>query len=192
LGRPRSEKANVVERIPWLMRIGQGILAALCILIGLLASQLFSIIGYNFAIPNLLFLGGVMFFVSVLVVSVIRRFDTQKSRIVETWGCGIHSLTSKTEYSATGFSEPIITIFSDIYRPKRISSLSYFDKSRSVVKAGSVEVTLVQFFEEFLYLPVVRLVQSVAKMVAKLENDNSNTYVLYVFLIILFVFLVLG
>jgi NADH:ubiquinone oxidoreductase subunit 5 (subunit L)/multisubunit Na+/H+ antiporter MnhA subunit len=194
LGVARSDKAKVIERVPWLMRIGQGILAAGCILLGLLAYYLFVFLGYSFPvpIPNLLVVGLVIVIVSLGVVGTIYKTGSRQKRSGEPWGCGIPFLSSKTQYSAMGFSEPIVTIFRTIYRTKKQSKVQYFDRREAIVQGGHAEIKLIKFFEEYLYMPVVRLISRISVLIARLENDNSNTYVLYVFLIVLFIFILLG
>ena len=192
LGVERSEKSRVKEHVPFLMRVGQGILASLCIVLGLFASFIFTALGYSFPIPNMLIIGSVMVLLYIGIFGVIHSQGTQKQRISETWGCGYPTLGPQTEYSASGFSEPLVTIFRDIYRTKKHSELRYFDDKKSIVKDGTVEIKLIKFFEEYLYNPVIRLVQRFSKAIARIENDNFNTYILYLFIVLFIILFFLG
>ncbi|MCA9477361.1 MAG: hypothetical protein KC563_16380, partial [Nitrospira sp.] len=39
-----------------------------------------------------------------------------QSRSYKTWGCGLN-VTSRMEYTATGFAQPIKRMFSTVYQP---------------------------------------------------------------------------
>lgn len=194
LGVERSEKSRVKEHVPNLMRIGQGILALLCILLGLFSYYIFTFLGYSFSVflPNMLLIGLVMFGTYIGIFIIIYTQSTHKQRISDTWGCGYTILGPKTEYSASGFSEPLVTIFRDIYRTKKHSELRYFDNKKSIVKDGTVEIKLIRFFEEYLYKPIIILVERFSKIIAQLENDNFNTYILYLFIALFIILFFLG
>ena len=57
---------------------------------------------------------------AALTYVVLYFTASREVRISETWGCGAKSQPSTTEYTGHGFSEPIDTIFSSIYRTKKI------------------------------------------------------------------------
>ena len=194
LGLERSKKSVVHENIPRLMRLGQSILALGCIILGFGSYYIFEYFGHDFSayIPNLLIFSIPLSIISVALFFVLKEFASPKSSVSETWGCGLNSLSSKTQYTPTGFSEPIMTIFKDIYRTKKISKIQYHDLSNSIVKSGSVELRLLVFFEIYIYNPIIGFFSRLSKIVSSMENDNANTYLLYVFITILFLFVLLG
>ena len=192
LGVARTEKSRVVETVPNLMRLGQGILAVFCIVLGLFSSDLLGLLGYRIAIPNMLLIGIPLLLATVLISVFFRYTSNRTKHAGETWGCGILFQHPTMEYTPTGFSEPVFNIFTTIYRTKKNSRLVYFDKQNSIVRSGSVDLKLIRFFEEYLYNPIVMVVKEISRLVASLENDNSNTYILYVFLGIFIIFLLFG
>jgi formate hydrogenlyase subunit 3/multisubunit Na+/H+ antiporter MnhD subunit len=192
LGLERTKKSQVKETVPFLMRLGQSFLALGCIILGLSSYYIFEYFGYEFNIPNMLLLALPLLVTFFLLVLFLRIFTNQKKVIGETWGCGLNSLSASTQYTPTGFSEPIMTIFKDIYRTKKESQFVYHDDSNSIVKNGFVELKLLVFFEIYLYDPIIKFFNRFSKLIAKLENDDANTYLLYVFLTIILLFVMLG
>lgn len=180
LSLPRSENARKAREAPLFMLLGPAIMAALCILTGVFSLQLFQLAGYNIEIPNLLLLGILLLLFSAFVF-IAMRITATKTRRSETWGCGLIAQNEKMEYTASGFSEPIVTIFKPIYRTHKQSERTFFDTHNTIFKSGFAEIRLVKFFEEYLYMPIARTVNSASVLVASLQNGNLNTYMLYVF-----------
>jgi len=114
------------------------------------------------------------------------------ARISETWGCGIPALNSSMEYSSAGFSEPLVMIFKSIYRTKIVHKPQYFDMHESLFKNGKVEIRLLRVFEEYLYTPPAYAIDSISKMVSKLQNGKLDSYVLYAFIAVIILILVTG
>ena len=65
------------------------------------------------------------------------------------------------EETASGFSEPIVTIFKPIFQTKTYAEKQYYDKHNVLFKFGFAEIKLMKFFEEYLYLPVANFVMKV-------------------------------
>jgi hypothetical protein len=126
-----------------------------------------------------------------LAVLAVRRTDS-KVRISETWGCGIHRQTSKMEYTASGFSEPIITIFSPVFRTRKSIRRVFADNDKSIVTSGSGEIHTLQFFEERIYQPIAQFVKGIASFVSRLHNVDLDAYVLYIFTVIVIILLAIG
>ena len=191
LAMPRSKKAADAKEVPLAMLIGPGILAAACIVLGVFSSQIFSWMGFSLPIPNMLFIGAILLFTFIIAYLVLRATATSKSRVSETWGCGIISQHSTMEYTASGFSEPIVTIFKSIYRTKKTSNRTFHDKKNAVFKEGTADIHLFKIFEKYLYLPVAAFVERLSKGVARLQNGDPDAYLLYSFIGILLVLLFL-
>ena len=114
----------------------------------------------------------------------------KKERIVETWGCGFPVQNSKMEYTASGFSEPIVTILKSIFRTQKKSERTYFEEENVIFKSGKAEIHLMNFFEEYLYLPVANFVRKVALMVNNVQRGDVDLQVAFAFATI-FVFLLI-
>lgn len=191
LAMPRSEEAFQAREVSVSMRIGPGIIAVACVILGVFSYQILGAIGFRLPVPDLLPVSLITGAVIGLAAIAVRR--TRASvRIGETWGCGIHSQTSRMEYTASGFSEPIITIFSPIYRTKKSLSRIFADKDKAVIAGGTGEIHTLQFFEEKIYLPAARLVQRIAAWVSRLHNADMDAFVLYSFLVIVIILIAAG
>jgi len=119
-----------------------------------------------------------------LVVLVVLRLRKSASRSVDTWACGLPGLTGRMQYTATSFSKPLRSVFAAVYRPERKMDFDppgepYFPAS---ISYRSVRTTS---FEKTLYRPVVDLVVAVARQLRRLHTGNIQTYLLYIFLVIL-------
>ncbi|MEK6900023.1 MAG: proton-conducting transporter membrane subunit, partial [Nanoarchaeota archaeon] len=194
---PRSEEAAHAKEAPFSMIAGPAILAILCAFLGIFSFQIFSFIGkrigYSFPIPNLLWVTASLLLFALLTIILIKTFSSTKSRVSETWGCGILSQNGKMEYTASGFSEPIITIFSSIYRTKKINERKFNDFHNANFKEGHAEIKLMKFFEEYLYLPIVKALRFVSSYLYSLQNKvDVNSYIIYSFITIILLMIFAG
>jgi hydrogenase-4 component B len=189
---PRSEKSRLAKEVRKPMLLGPTIPAALCVLTGLFSKQLLSLAGWEIEFPDLLLLGLLLGLIYAALFLAVRSKETVPARTSETWGCGIPSLAPYMEYSSAGFSEPLVMIFKSIYRTKIVHRAEYFDKQESLFKNGNVEIRLVRFFEEYLYIPPARAVEGFSKYVSKLQNGKLDSYVLYAFLAVIVLIIATG
>ena len=127
---------------------------------------------------------------SVMLVSlVINNFDKfRKARIEETWNCGT-VLTSKMEYTATSFSNPIRIMFRAIFQPSRETKIEFVLKpyfARHIKSKGTIK----PFFEDNLYRPSLKFFLKLADKVTALQSGSIHLYLGYIFatLVILLVF----
>lgn len=192
LATPRSEKSRLAKEVRKPMLIGPAVPAAFCILGGLFSKQLLSLAGWEIEFPDLLLLGLLLGLIYAALFALIHTKETSPSRNSETWGCGIPTLAPYMEYSSAGFSEPLVMIFKSIYRTKIVHRAEYLDRQESLVKNGNVEIRLVRFFEEYLYIPPARAIDSISKYVSKLQNGKLDSYVLYAFLAVIVLIIATG
>lgn len=181
LALPRSEESGNAGEVPFAMLAGPALLAGACVLIGLLATQIFALAGYTVPIPDMLLIGVLLLVMVACTYGVLYFAAPGSVRISETWGCGMPAQQPMTEYSGHGFSEPIDIIFSTIYRTRIRNDRSYFDAAGCLFREGTAEIRLLKVFEEYLYLPVARVSCRVADAISKIHNGCLDTYLLYVF-----------
>jgi hydrogenase-4 component B len=87
------------------------------------------------------------------------------------------------EYTASGFSQPIVRIFKPIYRTTEHSEIKYHDDKNTIVSGGKADIVLVKFFEEFFYMPIVSLVVRISNFLSRIQNViEPDSYILYIFL----------
>ncbi len=184
LAHPRSHEAEEAREVPAAMLIGPGILALLCMVLGIFSYQILSAAGYNLPVPDLLPVGIMMAVFLGLTLAVVALAGTRRSRVTETWGCGLISQNPRMEYTASGFSEPILTIFRPIYRTTKLSQRRFSDAGEAIFRSGLVEIKTFKFFEEKLYAPIAGFVQRLSTKVAGIQDVDLDTHILYAFITI--------
>jgi hydrogenase-4 component B len=192
LAMPRSEKAQNAREVPKMMLIGPAILALLCVFLGIFSFQIFQWLGYPVPIPNLLWISLILIVFLILSVVFIRVLTGGKIRRADTWSCGLPAPDSQTEYTASGFSEPILTFFKPIYKTQKVMERNFWDKYHSVFKNGRGEIKVMKIFEEKLYLPVVRAVRFISDKVSSAQNVDLDTFILYSFITIIILIIIVG
>jgi hydrogenase-4 component B len=192
LASPRSKKAREARDVPWPMIAGPALIAAACIILGIFSLQIFNQLGFMLPIPDLLIIGLSLVALLFIIWLFVRLTANRKTRTNETWGCGILSQNSSMEYTASGFSEPILTIFRPIYRTRKSSDRTFHDSANSVFKNGFAEVHTFKFFEERIYLPVARFVLRLSNFISNLHDVDLDTYILYAFTAIIILILATG
>ncbi len=174
------------------MLAGPAILAAACVILGVFAYQILTAFGYVLPIPDLFLVSVLLLIMAALTYVVLYFTASREVRISETWGCGAKSQPSSTEYTGHGFSEPIVTIFSSIYRTKKAGTKTWSDQHDCIFAEGTAEIRLLKFFEEYLYLPIARGATRSARVISRMQNGCLDTYLLYVFIAVVAVILFLG
>ncbi|MFA5879183.1 MAG: proton-conducting transporter membrane subunit [Candidatus Margulisiibacteriota bacterium] len=194
---PRSKKAKVASEAPFSMLFAQGILAFLCIILGIFSFQILGFIANKLHVklflPNLLFITFFFFILLLIIFIVMRIFASKKVRVDETWGCGIYSQNKEMEYTATGFSEPIMTIFSAIYKTKKINKRLFFDHKNTIFKEGYAEIQLIKIFEEYFYLPIAKSAKTIALFIDNFQkNADLDNYLFYSFMTVIILIFIVG
>jgi len=192
LAAPRSEKAREAHEVPALMLAGPAILAALCVLFGVFSYQISRHFGWDLPLPNLLTVSLVLLVTLMVVFAAMRFFANRRTRVSETWGCGLISQNPRMEYTASGFSEPILTVFRPIYRTRKSVKRAFADRHGVIFSAGHAGIHTFKFFEETLYMPVAHRVQRISEFVSQKHNVDLDTYILYAFIAIVILVVVTG
>ncbi len=209
LARPRSKHAAEAVEVPRTMLTGMGIAAGASVLLGILSvfivpvidSVTSSVLGVSIAskLVNGLVLmppAGEFSSMSPVIIGALLLFavpfayfatrDLGGRRPVEkgdTWDCGT-PLSSRTEYSAAGFSNPINRIFRSIYRPHTEVRTEY-TSSTLIKRKISFSSTIEPVFERYLYAPVAALVIALARRVGVIQKGSIQAYLAYIFVILL-------
>jgi formate hydrogenlyase subunit 3/multisubunit Na+/H+ antiporter MnhD subunit len=181
LAAPRSEEAGKAKEVSRYMLAGPAVIATICLLLGIFSFQIFSSLGYTLPIPNMMIIGLTLIVTLGLVWLIMRFVSNRTKRTSETWGCGITSQNSKMEYTASGFSEPILTIFRPIYRTQKKVERTYEDDGKSIFKDAKAEIQTFKLFEERIYLPIAHAVQRLSTYISDLHDVDLDTYILYSF-----------
>jgi len=209
LARPRSEHAAEAREVPRPMLIGMGIAAALCVLMGLLSvfivpwidSVTSSVLGVSiasrlvnglvlsppvgeFSSMSPLVIGALLLFLVPAVLLISRRLGGGQSvERGDTWDCGT-PLTSRTEYTATGFSEPVNRVFRSIYRPRTEVKTEY-TTSPLIKRRVTFARTIEPVFERYIYEPISVIFILLARRVSVIQRGSIQAYLAYIFIILL-------
>ena len=182
LAAPRSEEAGEAHEVRGGMLAGPAIPAVLCVLLGVFSYQFLAPLGLGAYVPNMAVFGVALLVSGAAVFAIIRLFSSRETRVSETWGCGIHEQDSRMEYTPSGFSEPIMIIFRQIYRTQERLDLTYYDRNRVILRGGLAEVRLVKLFEDRLYLPAAHAALRVSEAFNRAQEEPlSDSYFLYIF-----------
>ena len=191
LAMPRSTEAATAIEAPRAMLAAPGVLAGFCVILGVFVFQIVAALGLDIPTPDMLPTTLITLAVFGLAVLAVRRTKAP-ARQSETWGCGIISQNSKMEYTATGFSEPILTIFKPIFRTRKILKREYADKYEASITGGHAEISTFKLFEERLYRPIAGFTEKIAGYISRSQNADLDTLVLYSFVAIVFILVAVG
>ncbi len=190
LGRPRSNEAAHAHEVSPAMRVGMGVLAAACVVIGVAPALVLRPLAITIAefahgavVPEEGFsLARLMPWVAASVVGFVIVFVALRrtARVTATWACGMPGLDSRMQYTSTAFSKPLRRVFSQVYRPERTVEVLpagevYFP---STISYRSKRTTS---FEKYLYRPAVDAIVSTAHRLRRLQTGNIQVYLLYMF-----------
>jgi hydrogenase-4 component B len=194
LGAPRSEKTAHAKEVPALMLWGMAAVAVACLLTGifpgvvselaapaLTASGFGAVIGSGSAYSSAgvsaapmlqLFVALVLVSAAVALLGIFlkKAFDA-KNHTRPTWACGIYEVTPRMEYTAGGFSMPLLRVFDRLAHPVQI-------------KAHGAD-----FFEEAVYQPIYRAYDAVSSRSGFLQTGQVSYYLFYILIALLGVLL---
>ncbi len=212
LAQPRSSHAREAHEVSFSMLCGMAILAVACVVLGLFPAQFIQLLdpltqqltgeqlsarvslrdGLVLAALSenagtVSTLGMVLMGFSLLSVPfalwLVLARNTQTRR-GPTWDCGLRGLTPQMEYTATGFSKPIRTIFKALFRPRRDVQLEY-DFSRYFANTIRFESHVEEVFEKRIYRPLRLAMLRGSRRVRALQAGSIHAYLLYIFLTLL-------
>src|SRR5439155_23184665 len=216
LAQPRSEHAARAREAAPPMLLGQAILTAACVFLGLfptafltlfdpltkqltgqaLSAQLSSAEGL--VLSGAVATGGTVSTLGITLMAVcllpvplgLWLFFARGAKIYigPTWDCGLKRLTPQMEYTATGFSKPIRMIFKALFRPRREVQREY-DFSPYFAKTIRFEAHVEEVFVTRIYRPVNRLVLRLSRRMRALQAGSIQAYLIYIFVTLLLLLL---
>jgi hydrogenase-4 component B len=217
LALPRSRAAADAHEVPAVMLAPQGVLAALCLVLGLFPGSVLTALGnvtaslpglpssrsmalgafgmstgpgpFATVIPGALGLTVLGAVGVALVLTVLVRVGAVIRR-VPTWGCG-GVLNSGTEYTGTAFSKPLLMVFRAVYRPTReVEALA--DVSPYFPQEVRYRAEIEPTFERYIYGPLTRGVLQIAERMKVLQAGSLHAYLGYVLVLALVLLIWLG
>lgn len=215
LALPRSHEAEHAHESPLSMQIGMGILALACLGLGLAPFVVVPVLGgvlnglgglpdtraaftLNLSVQTpatfgqmsstLVMLGLLVLLALIPLVMWILHVN-RRLRTSDTWGCGRVGQTSRMEYTATSFAEPLRRVFAELYRPTKELTVDFHPDSKYFVQSIEYKSEIMPLFERLLYDPFLRLMQSAARQVRRLQTGSLHLYLMYITVILIILLL---
>ncbi len=219
LGRPRSPHAEHATESPVSMRLGMALLAAVCIVLGVVPGYAIRLLDRPVAdllggtpLSGLLTVHGplvlssgtpsvgssisvtasaVLLLALAAIAAVVCGWPRAAGRrLAPTWTCGV-SPRSRFDYTATGFAKPLRLVFAALYRPRR--DLVRAPGSTTYFVAGlRYAGEVVDLTETVLYARVKRSVAALSRGVRARSTGRIHGYIGYVLLALLATLLLYG
>jgi hydrogenase-4 component B len=212
LAQPRTDHARHAHEAPFTMLLGQGILAAACVFLGLFPTvflKLFDPLTQQLTGQQLstqlsdasgLVLSGVAAqggTVSTLGITLMLLCllpvplglwalfaRRSRTRIAPAWDCGLRRLTPQMEYTATGFSKPLRMIFKALFHPRRGVQREY-DFSPYFTTTLRFESHVEEMFLTRIYRPLKMLALRASRRLRALQAGSLQAYLIYIFVTLL-------
>ena len=209
LARPRSEQAEKAEEAPRSMLAGMLVLAALCVLTGVLATLIVPVVddvsasllgtsiasrmvngitlttpddGFSFMSP-LAVVAVLLLLLPLLYLAAGRLGGPQKVVHEDTWDCGT-PLGPRNQYTATGHSQPLTRLFGQFVgvraRVRETPSSSPLIPARMTFHREIEPV-----FERYLYDPVCRAAMVLSNRIGGIQTGSIQAYLAYIFVTLL-------
>ena len=208
LGRARSNEAANAHEVPRVMQLGAGLLAMLCVLLGLVPMIVLGALdraahsatrtsvsspvhgwsalhlrGLHGVIAPILLAGGLV--LAIALASAWRRSAHRSdsthaaTRSTEPWGSGRQLQTARMQYTATSFAEPVQRVFDDVIRPARDVDVSHATESRYYIERISYYSTSDDLIERKVYRPIIGAAQWWGNRARSLQNGSVHRYLAY-------------
>lgn len=195
LGRARSRHVRRARSVPVGMRAGQGLLATLCVVLGVLPTTVVAVLDVvpvqilgeglprisahgwlwltpvapetaSYSAPLVVVLLAAM---AGLVIWLWRRGAARRVRRCDPWDCGFAPPTPRMQYTATAFAQPIRRVYGLLFHIEENVETQPDGAARYQLQVGDRAWKL-------LYSPVILAVESAARRVVRLQSGNVRIY----------------
>ena len=194
LGQARSRHVRRARRVPVSMRIGQGLLGSLCLLLGVLPTTFINLLN---AVPQELLGGGLaratahgwmwltpisaktasygapMVAISLAIALALGLYLLGRTiwrvKRCDAWDCGFAPPTPNMQYTATGFAQPFRRVFGLLFHIEQRVEPQSDGRLRYRLAVGDRVWAL-------FYQPIARVVETAARRVVKLQSGNLRVY----------------
>ncbi|MFA6313838.1 MAG: hydrogenase 4 subunit B [Sterolibacterium sp.] len=206
LGKPRSRRAARAREVPAGMLGGMGLLAALCLLLGVFPTTVIEAMApitqllVHESLPSAAAQGWLWltpispevasysapFVVAAIIVVHGLGYLFLRRRAMPAlrgypWDCGFGHLTARMQYTSTAFSQPIRRVFSGVWKvEEKVVTLA---GGGPIPRVTSLHYDLHTQDWSWLkiYLPIGRLVLAAANRIGFIQTGNIHTYLKFSF-----------
>ncbi len=211
LGQARTRHSRHARMPDLGMRIAQGVLALLCLLLGIFPTLVIEAMAaipmtlHDLPVPQAgasgwlwltpvasaaasysppLLLAGVALLAGLFYLLLHgRRFP--KVRSIHPWDCGFGPLSPRMQYTAAAFAMPIRRIFKPVWEvEERVERIT--DPKTQQLIGMRHKLTIGDRSWTTIYEPIGRWIVVAARRIAQLQSGNIRTYLAYSFFTLLF------
>ncbi|MBF0328383.1 MAG: hydrogenase 4 subunit B [Nitrospirae bacterium] len=215
LGQWRGHNRPQVHEVCWSMRIGMGMAALSCLLLGILPTVFINCmdvvaehltggklttsanaLGWIWLTPIaperasysglVVFLGTIAIYAIVYIILHVNPGKIHRGPI---WDCGFEKLTNRMQYNATSFSMPLRRIFGFIFNLKEEVRLVPQQAHSAFPKKLIYSLRIRDRFWNWIYKPIASTSFWISRKVGRLQQGRINTYLIYSFITIIFLLL---
>ncbi|WP_455222945.1 hydrogenase 4 subunit B [Kaarinaea lacus] len=194
LGQARSRHVRRARAVPLSMRAGQGVLAILCLLLGVLPTTFIDLINIvpqqimghglvqatahgwlwltpvssqtaSYGAP----LVAIALFTAIALGLWLVGRGVRRVRRCDAWDCGFTPPTANMQYTATAFAQPIRRVFGLLFKIEEDVEAQQDGRMRYRLHIADRAWNL-------FYLPVSRAVENTARHVVRLQSGNIRIY----------------
>jgi formate hydrogenlyase subunit 3/multisubunit Na+/H+ antiporter MnhD subunit len=116
--------------------------------------------------------------VVLITMKVVRRLWHGRARRAPAWDCGFPLQTPRMQDTAEGFGQPIRQVFEPFFRMERQLPTPFDPRPRYFVRASD-------HLWEWLYLPIARFTDAVARLAGLIQQGRIAVYLTYSFVTLL-------
>jgi formate hydrogenlyase subunit 3/multisubunit Na+/H+ antiporter MnhD subunit len=206
LGRARERRAAHAREVPAGMLIGMGMLAVLCLLLGILPT---TVIGVINAVPQLLLgqtppsltahgwlwltpvsadvasYSAPLVLAAILITAFVGRLLLRRNanpvRRGAPWDCGFGPLNTRMQYTSAAFAQPIRRVFGPVWKVQEQIDVTRASAPATLVTGIRHQLHIHDWSWLKLYEPVGHLVMAGARRIGLLHSGSIRTYLMYSF-----------
>ena len=106
----------------------------------------------------------------------------------DTWDCGT-PLDRRTQYTPTGFSQPLLKVFTKVYAP--VTEVREDPRPSPYIRGVRFEQRLPEVFLERFYLPLSAAAIALAMRVKRMQSGSIQAYLAYIMITLIVLLVVL-
>lgn len=106
----------------------------------------------------------------------------------DTWDCGT-PLDRRTQYTPTGFSQPLLRVFTKVYAP--VTEVREDPRPSPYIRGVRFEQRLPEVFLERFYLPLSAAAIALAMRVKRMQSGSIQAYLAYIMITLIVLLVVL-
>jgi len=210
LGKARSRRAALARETPRGMLAGMGVLALLCLVLGVFPSSVIALMApitqllVHDALPSATAQGWLWltpvsaqvasYSAPLVVLGLVLVFGlgylllkrgSEPVRRSDPWDCGFGALTPRMQYTSSAFSQPIRRVFRGVWNiEEHIDTLSAPGPLARVTSLH-YSVHAHDWSWQWCYQPIGRLVLAAANRIGFIQTGNIHTYLKFSFVTLL-------